>query len=41
MEGDCLRKVGAEVRVRGAAIANEPTGVDVEIHQVREAGLTR
>src|ERR1700679_2099556 len=36
-ESDRLRKGGAEVRIGCAAVANEPTGVDVEIHEIGEA----
>ena len=41
VEGDRLGKRGAEVRIGCAAIANEPTGVDVEVHEVGEATDTR
>jgi hypothetical protein len=31
-----LRKRGAKIRIRRAAIADEPAGVDVEVHEVGE-----
>ena len=34
-ESDRLRKGCAEVRIRRAAVANVPTGVDGELHDVR------
>jgi hypothetical protein len=34
---DSLRKRGAKVRIGCTAVANEPAGVDVEVHKVREA----
>ena len=36
VDGDGLRKCGAKVRVSRAAIADEPTGVDVEVHEIGE-----
>jgi len=40
VESDRLRKGSAEIGICLAAVANEPTGVDVQIHQVRDAQLT-
>src|SRR6202041_3852549 len=37
VESDGLRKRRAEVWIGGAAVANEPAGVDVEMHQIGEA----
>ena len=37
IESDRLRKGGAEVRIGCAAITNEPTRVDIEIHEIGEA----
>src|SRR3984885_9455601 len=37
IERDRLRKGGAEVRIGCAAVANEPTRVDIEIHEIGEA----
>src|ERR1700722_10284473 len=36
IESDRLRKGGAEVRIGCAAVANEPTRVDIEIHEIGE-----
>ena len=38
-ERNRLRKGRAEIRIGCAAIANVPTGVDVQIHEVREPQL--
>jgi hypothetical protein len=40
-ESDRLRKGGAEIRIGNAALANEPTGVNIEIHEIGEAFDTR
>ena len=37
LKSDRLRKGGAEVWIGCTAVADEPAGVDVEMHQVREA----
>ena len=37
IESDRLRKGSAEVRIGCAAVANEPTRVDIEIHEIGEA----
>src|ERR1700728_2784561 len=39
--GNGLRKCGAKVRVCPASIADEPAGVDVEVHEVSEAQTLR
>src|SRR3984885_8757803 len=36
-----LREGGAKIRIGGAAVANVPTGIDSEIHEVGEAFDTR
>src|ERR1700679_3396409 len=41
VQRDCLRKGSAQIRVGRAPIANEPTGVDIEVHEVREPRLAR
>ena len=40
-DGNGLRKCGGKVRVCPAAIADEPAGVDVEVHEVGEAQTLR
>src|ERR1700733_5014909 len=39
VESDRLGKAGTEVRIGCATVANEPAGVDVEMHEVGEAQL--
>src|ERR1700677_1178380 len=36
---DCLRKGRAQIRVGRAAIANEPAGIDIEVHEISEPQL--
>ena len=40
IESDRLGKAGTEVRIGCATVANEPAGVDVQMHQVCEAQLS-